>query len=392
MSLNINARIHDESSPGPRPSLVSSGEKEGSRAPIAQRKADSDSRSVQPRLLWIDDEISSSNIEVQFLESQGFRIDCAVAGCDGLDRARAVSYDGILLDLRLPDLPGLAILATLRGEGITTPVLVLTGFADWEAARVAGRFGAGGFKAKPIFVDELEIAVRQLVEMSTSGSEEPNDENDEVRAGLIVLATLLERLHRFSRKGLSTAARNDLDTSDKSEPLQTVAIELMRALVNPTLPMVAFLACSAALRRSMTADRVHSLGTLGLETQDLILEALAKPGLVDPRVAAAIDSAKSGAARRQRPMIETIAEERHISASHLGRLVKEQTGFDFTDWRTAFILRPSVSALLETNQDVKQIACGRLGFKHLSQFDHEFHRFFGLTPTQFRQFKPARRS
>jgi AraC-like DNA-binding protein len=160
--------------------------------------------------------------------------------------------------------------------------------------------------------------------------------------------------------------------------------------VNPTLPMVAFLACSAALRRSLAADRAESLGTLASNAQDLILEALAKRGLVDSRVVTAIAGARAGAVKHKRPTIETFAEESLISASHLGRLIKEETGFDFTEWRTAFILRPSVSALLETSQDVKQIACGRFGCKHLSQFDHEFHRFFGLTPTAFRRFRRQR--
>lgn len=348
-------------------------------------------RSARPRLLWIDDEISPASIEIRFLESEGFRVDCAVTGSDGLAKARAGGYDGILLDLKLPDLPGLSILATLRAEDITTPVMVLTGFPDWEAARVAGRFGAREFKAKPLFVDELEVAIRKLVE-KLANVEEPHDVlDDELRRGFTVLATLLERLHRFSRKGPATEAVGDQDISEESsEPLRTVQIELMRALTNPTLPMVAFLACSAALRRSLTADRAQSLRTVASNAEDSIIEALAKPGLVDPRVVAAIDGARSGAARHERPTIETIAEGKRISAPHLGRLVKEETGFDFTAWRTAYILRPSVSALLETQQDVKQIALGYLGFKHLSQFDHEFHRFFGLTPTEFRQFNPAR--
>ena len=74
-----------------------------------------------PRLLWIDDEISPCDAEVAFLHRQGFQIECVVTGCDGLARARSREYDGILLDLKLPDLPGLSILATLRAEQIVTP-------------------------------------------------------------------------------------------------------------------------------------------------------------------------------------------------------------------------------------------------------------------------------
>ena len=362
-------------------------------ATIVRRKTDSDGKLDQPRLLWIDDEISSSSIEIRFLESEGFRVDYAVTGSEGLTKVRSGGYDGILLDLKLPDLPGLSILATLREEHITTPVMVLTGFPNWEAARVAGRFGARAFKTKPLFVDELEIAVRKLVEESGSANVGEPQDDDELRIGFTALATLLEHLHRFSRNASMTKAGGVLGVSDeRSEPSRTIITELVPALANPALPMVAFLACASAMRKSLTADRAKSLETLASDAEELILEALAKPGLIDPRVAAAIDSVRSGAAQHQRPTVETIAEAKRISAPHLGRLVKEATGFDFTEWRTAFILRPSVAALLETSQDVKQIACGRLDFKHLSQFDHEFHRFFGLSPTVFRQFGSSRRS
>jgi DNA-binding response OmpR family regulator len=115
-----------------------------------------------PALLWIDDELAPANIEIRYLQRQGYRVDYAVTGSNGLALARAGGYDGILLDLHLPDIPGLSVLATLRAENISTPVLVVTGFGDSESARVAGRFGANEFRAKPIFIDELELAVERL--------------------------------------------------------------------------------------------------------------------------------------------------------------------------------------------------------------------------------------
>jgi DNA-binding response OmpR family regulator len=62
--------------------------------------------SARPTLLWIDDEVSAVDVEIRFLELQGFRVDCTATGADGLARARSGGYDGILLDLKLPDLPG----------------------------------------------------------------------------------------------------------------------------------------------------------------------------------------------------------------------------------------------------------------------------------------------
>ena len=369
-------------------SFVVSPRETNSSSLSASRELDSYTNGHSCRLLWIDDEVSQSDPEVRFLESLGFRVDCAVTGNGGLFLARGNSYGGILLDLKLPDLPGLSILATLRAERIMTPVLVVTGFADLESARVAGRFGASGFTAKPLFIDDLEIAVKRLVEtpdrMSVGGDTSENTD-DELRAGFTVLARLLEHLHHFTR---TESISETLRRSDKvSDAFHAIASELVRALSNSSLPMIAFLASCKALRITATVEIEESLRTRASHSEELILEALAKPGLIDPRVVAAIESIRCGAAQHKRPTIEAIADGNRLSAPHLGRMIKDETGFEFTEWRTAFILRPAVAALLETNHDIKQIACNRLGFKHLSQFDHEFHRFFGLTPTEFRKFR-----
>ena len=127
-------------------SFVSRGESVSSRHSHISDNPGKAAGSEERRLLWIDDEKSPSDPDVWFLTRGGFHIDCAVTGSAGLAMARTVPYQVILLDLRLPDLPGLAVLATLRAEGIDVPVLVLTGFGDFESARVAGSFGAA-FKA-----------------------------------------------------------------------------------------------------------------------------------------------------------------------------------------------------------------------------------------------------
>jgi CheY-like chemotaxis protein len=337
-----------------------------------------------PALLWIDDELAPANIEIRYLQRQGYRVDYAVTGSNGLALARAGGYDGILLDLHLPDIPGLSVLATLRAENISTPVLVVTGFGDSESARVAGRFGANEFRAKPIFIDELELAVERLTRGPASeapGSLKAAGMGDELSLGFTAVARLLEHLHHLSKPDLSSARQFD--------SYSTIAVELVSALANRALPMVAFLACAAALRRAMAVEGEPLYQQVG-HAQESIVAALARPGLRDPRVVAAIDATRVAAANQTRLTMEKIAESKNVSPEHLGRLVKQQTGFEFTEWRTAFILRPSVAALLETNEDVKQIVGGRLDFKHVSQFDTEFHRFFGLTPTRFRQIRRQR--
>jgi transcriptional regulator GlxA family with amidase domain len=122
-----------------------------------------------------------------------------------------------------------------------------------------------------------------------------------------------------------------------------------------------------------------------LEAERLILETLSRPTSSDPRVLDALTMLESEAATGRRLTSESIAADKNVDSAHLGGVIKSATGFKFTAWRSAFLLRPALRPLVETNDDVKQIACTALGYKHLSQFVRDFHQFFGITPTSFRQ-------
>ena len=304
------------------------------------------------RLLWIDDEKSPSDPDVWFLTREGFHIDCAVTGSAGLAMARTGRYQGILLDLRLPDLPGLAVLATLRAEGIDVPVLVLTGFGDFESARVAGTFGAA-FKAKPLYVDDLEVAVHELIARSRTSVEGldhvPDAARAQQRAEFSSIAHLLEQLQRASEGNAAWSRHEDTRLA--------IRMILLRTMANPATPMPAFLACAKALRSVVTPLALHSASALPSEVETTVIEALARSTGLTATVARAIGMLRLTAERHQRIKLQDIASSfsERIDAERLGTLIKEQTGFYFTDWRTGFLVRPCVAPLLNTTDDVKQI-------------------------------------
>jgi AraC-like DNA-binding protein len=93
---------------------------------------------------------------------------------------------------------------------------------------------------------------------------------------------------------------------------------------------------------------------------------------------------ESAAGDRKRLRGKSIATQKAVSPSHLSGLVHHETGFYFTEWRSAYLLRPALPLLTNTHEHVKQIACRLLGFSHESQFNHEFKALLGLSPTEFR--------
>ena len=83
-------------------------------------------------------------------------------GLDGIEIAKSLSPDIILLDLRMPDMTGLDVLKCLRGEKITTPVVILTTSNDEADLIKALRSGAQGYLLKDMEPDELVGALRDI--------------------------------------------------------------------------------------------------------------------------------------------------------------------------------------------------------------------------------------
>jgi DNA-binding response OmpR family regulator len=97
------------------------------------------------------------------LQAEGFAVDVALTGTDGLWLAREQPHDAIVLDLMLPGVNGYRICQTLRAEGVWTPVLLLTA-KDGEWDEVEGLdIGADDYLTKPFSYPVLVARLRALL-------------------------------------------------------------------------------------------------------------------------------------------------------------------------------------------------------------------------------------
>jgi two-component system OmpR family response regulator len=114
------------------------------------------------RVLIVEDELKMASLIRRGLRDEGMAADVAVKGEDALWMAGATEYDAIVLDVMLPGTDGFEICRRLRGDGVWSPVLMLTA-RDAVEDRVAGLDnGADDYLTKPFSFAELLARLRAL--------------------------------------------------------------------------------------------------------------------------------------------------------------------------------------------------------------------------------------
>lgn len=115
-------------------------------------------------ILTVDDSASMRMLLKASLTAQGFRIEGAEDGAEGLERMHAVKPDLLITDINMPRMDGFELIEAVRGvpEFRGTPILVLsTEFSDDKKAR-ARSAGATGWITKPFDAEKLGAAIRRV--------------------------------------------------------------------------------------------------------------------------------------------------------------------------------------------------------------------------------------
>lgn len=113
-------------------------------------------------ILLADDEQIVLHTFATFLEHFGHRVDTAVDGLEGLQAIEQTEYDVALLDVRMPGLDGLSLLARARDLRPNMPVVIITGHGDPDMEEEARKLGAAEFLTKPVSLRDLVDLLGQI--------------------------------------------------------------------------------------------------------------------------------------------------------------------------------------------------------------------------------------
>ena len=118
------------------------------------------------RLLLIEDDAALRLPLARRLEAEGYRVDHAGDGEEGLFLAREYPFDLAIVDLGLPKLNGLTIVQRLRAAGSAMPILILTARGTWQDKVTGLEAGADDYVVKPFDYPELAARVKALLRRS----------------------------------------------------------------------------------------------------------------------------------------------------------------------------------------------------------------------------------
>ncbi len=138
-------------------------------------------------VLIIDDEEIMRDILGTLLEREGYSVRLAASGQEGLDLAKSLPFDAVIVDVMMPGLDGLQVLDELKKHDEELPVLMVTAYASMESAIAAMKKGAFDYITKPFKNDEVLVVLQNAIERRQLVAE-----------NVVLKQNLQARYHKFS--------------------------------------------------------------------------------------------------------------------------------------------------------------------------------------------------
>jgi signal transduction histidine kinase/DNA-binding response OmpR family regulator len=231
--------------------------------------------SEKRRLLVIDDEPLIRRAVADYLENCGYEMETAVDGAEGLAKARAGRFQVVLVDLRMPRVDGLEVIATLKDEQPELPIVVVSGTGVLSDAIEAMRQGAWDYITKPVRdIEEIRVTVERVMERAQLREERDRYQRELERLNRSLEAEVLRQTQDLRMQNRELAALNSVSYAI-SDPLDldtmlsratTAAIQAVEAdggvvrLLNPATGQLVIAAARGFSESYLSSAKAIPLG------------------------------------------------------------------------------------------------------------------------------------
>lgn len=198
------------------------------------------------KILIIDDERAIRNTLKEILEFEGYTIDLAENGKQGVEKAKSGGYDLIYSDVKMPEMDGIEVLETLqKEEACECPIVMISGHADVETAVTALKKGAYDFIEKPLDLNRLLVTTKNALEQKSLKAENSRSKQEisvlrkkvGKRNQMIGESEAIQRVRAIIEKVAPTEARVMI-TGDNGTGKEVVARLLHEGSPRAEKPMV----------------------------------------------------------------------------------------------------------------------------------------------------------
>ncbi|MEW9124779.1 MAG: response regulator [Thermotaleaceae bacterium] len=193
---------------------------------------------MNKKILIVDDEKNIRLTLKHCLSEQGYQIDMAVNGEEALSKLSELTFDLVLLDIKMPGLTGMQVLEKLRHKGNKVDVIMMTAYGTIEKAVEAMKLGAIDFISKPFTPDEIRMIVKDVLNRQMLNEEIVESFKDMIEyAKKCILNETFDKAGEYLRKAIA-------ENVDSPEPhnLLGVLAEYDREIQNAQLHYRAALA------------------------------------------------------------------------------------------------------------------------------------------------------
>ncbi|MBM4306691.1 MAG: sigma-54-dependent Fis family transcriptional regulator [Deltaproteobacteria bacterium] len=119
---------------------------------------------IPKRILIVDDEESFRNVLTVILKKEGYEVEGAANGEEGLSKVASTEFDHVLCDIRMPQMDGLEFLQASKKAGTEAPIIMMSAYGTVDTAIEAMKLGAYDYISKPFKPDEIILTLKKAEE------------------------------------------------------------------------------------------------------------------------------------------------------------------------------------------------------------------------------------
>src|SRR5687767_8563319 len=287
-------------------------------------------------VLVIDDEEIMRDILGTLLEREGYSVRLASSGQEGLDLAKSLPFDAVIVDVMMPGIDGLQVLDELRKHDEELPVIMLTAYASMENAISAMKRGAFDYITKPFKNDEVLVVLRNAVERRHLVAE-----------NVALKQNLQARYHRFS------------GIIGKSAPMKQVFDLIIQAAPSRSTILITG---ESGTGKELVARAIHSNSARSDKTFVTVNSGNLPPDLLESTLFGHVKGAFTGAVNPKKGLFD-LADKGSIFFDEIGnispetqvkllRVIQEREFMRLGGMET---IRVDVRIIAATNNDLRQM-------------------------------------